>query len=781
MKYLKVSGLVLMAAFFISSCSVNRFIPTDKKLLKGYEINYSSKKNDAIDNAEVRAYLRPHLNKKFLGVRYSLYIYYLSTVHHGKFYSWLNEKLGEDPVYYDQCDPDRVTHNMQRFLSNSGFFNANIAYHTKDTRKKAKLVFNITTGEPYIIDSVSYHISDKTIRDFVLKDTANSLVKPGKIYNAYTFDDERSRITDFLRDKGYYYFNQNYISFEVDSNFSSHQLVVNTLIVNRKSPDPLKLGNFIELPHNRYFLKKVEVVPDYNPVKYQNYKPVEHKITFFEDSTYQYTYLLHMPVPRFKTKAFDQAIKIKQGKPYSATDVQNTYRSLFSMPIIQTATISFDTTGMGSDSAGNKYMKARVQMATGKLNFYSIDGVLTNSSGDPGVRGNLVIANRNIFRGAELFRVRFNGGFEAQSVSASDSASAGDNNSFFNTFEAGVDASIIFPRFVSPIPFRKFSQKYHPTTNLTFGYNYLLRPNYSRNSTNILVGYSWHKNKKIRFIVSPVNFNYINVNPTPEFQEILDQETNQALKEQYSDHLIAGANFSVVFDNQKIKSSNSFDYVRFDIETSGNLFYMAQRAFNIKMTNNEYYQFLGIRYSQYLRFNIDYRHYFHLNSNGHLIVFRGLAGAGIPYLNSNEIPYEKAFYAGGANDMRGWRFRTLGPGGFSGSSDYERSGDIMLESNLEYRFPMYRFLKGAFFTDIGNIWSSNSENYPNGQFELSTFYQQLAIDGGFGLRFDFTYFIFRLDAGIPLRDPSFPNNERWRYNYLKFNQFIINFGIGYPF
>jgi len=780
MKYLKVIGFVLISAIFISSCSVNKFIPSDKKLLKGYEIRYTTKKDEVIDNSEVKAYLRPRPNKSFIGIRYSLYIYYLSTVHKGKFYSWLNKKLGEDPVYFDQCDPDRVAHNMQRFLSNSGFFNTRIDYHRKDSRKKTKIIFDINTGKPYVIDSINYKIPDKTIKEFVLEDTTNSLIKRGSIYNAYTLDDERSRITNLLRNKGYYYFNQNYILFEVDSNISSHRLEVKTVIVNRKLPDPMTLGNYIELPHYRYFLKKVVVVPDYNPVKYQSYKPYNHQIVFFGDSTYDYTFMLHMPVPRFKAKAFDQAIKIKKGLPYSATDVQNTYRALFSMPIIKTATISFDTTGMGSDSSGNKYMKARIQMATGKLNFYSIDGVLTNSSGDPGVRGNLVIANRNIFRGAELFRIRFNGGFEAQSVSASDSVSGNDNN-FFNTFEAGVDASIIFPRFVSPIPFRRFSQKYHPTTNLTFGYNYLLRPNYSRNSTNILLGYSWYKNKKVRFIVSPINFNYINVKPTPEFQEILDKETNQRLKEQYSDHLIAGANFSLVYDNQKIKNSKSFDYIRFDIETSGNLFYALQRAFNLKMTNNEYYRFLGIRYSQYVRFNIDYRHYFHLNNEGHIVVFRGLVGAGIPYLNSKEIPYEKAFYAGGANDMRGWRFKTLGPGGYYSTNDYERSGDILLESNIEYRFPIYSFLKGAFFTDIGNIWSGNTQNFPNGQFDINTFYKQLAVDGGFGLRFDFTYFIFRLDAGIPLRDPSFPNSERWRFNYLKFNQFIINFGIGYPF
>ncbi len=782
MKHHKIIWLILVTAILVSSCSVNRFIPKDKKLLKKYELHYTGKKNDAIDNSEVKAYLRPKANKSFLGMRYSLYVYYLSTVHKGKFYGWLNKKLGEDPVYVDECDPDRISHNMQRFLSNSGFFNTKIDYDFKEGKKKSEVIFSINTGTPYLIDSVSYKISDKAIKNFVIGDSINTLVKAGNIYNAYTLDDERSRITALLRDHGYYYFNQSYISFEIDSNFLSHKLKVKTVILNRNVPDPMKLGSFIELPHYRYFIKQVEVVPDFKPTQSENYKPVQHKIVFFGDSTYQYTYMLHMPVPRFKVKAFDQSIKIKQGLPYSSTDVQETYRRLFSMPIIRSATISFDTTQMGSDSLGNKYMKARIQMTTGKLNYYSIDGVLTNSSGDPGVRGNLVIANKNIFKGAEFFRVRFNGGFEAQSISASDSTtSAGDNNAFFNTFEAGVDASIMFPRFVSPIPFRKFSQKYHPTTNLTFGFNYLLRPNYSRNSTNLLLGYSWKKSKKIHFIVSPVNFNYINVNPTPEFQKILDQETNRRLKEQYSDHLIAGTNFSLVYDNQKIKTSKSFDYIRLDFETSGNMLYLFQKAVNIQMVDNEYYHFMGIRYSQYVRINVDYRHYFHVGSEGNVIAFRGLAGTGLAYLNSNEIPYEKAFYAGGANDMRGWRFRTLGPGGYSGTEDYERLGDIQLETNIEYRFPIYSFLKGAFFTDIGNIWSGNVQNYPGGQFQINSFYKQLAVDGGFGLRFDFTYFIFRLDAGIPLRDPSFPENNRWRFSNLKFNQFIINFGIGYPF
>ncbi len=774
----------LVATVAFSSCSVNKFIPPDKKLLKKYSIKYTDKKNDAIDNSEVKAYLRPKPNGHFLSVYYSLYLYYLSKAHPTKFYKWLNNKLGEEPVYTEDIDPEKQALKMQRFLKNSGFFDTRIEYEMIDGNKKTKVEFIINTGKPYLIDTITYDIPDTLIRRFVFKNIKNSLIKKGDIYNAYTLDDERSRVTSDLQDVGYYYFNNSYITYEIDSNFNNRRLSVKMNINNRKLPDPAVLGNFIELPHDRYFIKKVEIIPDYNPVKYDQYKPFQHIIKKYEDSitAYNYTYLCHVPSPRFKLNSFDQSIMVKPGKPYSKKEVQETYRRLFSYPIIKTATISFDTAGVnGNDTSDIKYLNSKIQISTGRLNFYSIEGVLTNSSGDPGVRGNLVIANKNIFRRAEVLRIRLNGGFEAQSISGNDTTGAVNDAGFFNTFEAGIDASFIFPRFISPIAFRKFRQKYHPTTSIVFGFNYMVRPNYSRNSTNFLLNYQWRKNRKLHFIVSAANINYVNVSPTPEFQDILDQETNQRLKEQYSDHLIAGINISMVYDNQKIKSSTSFDYIRLDFETSGNLLYGIGSIFQANKNQEGFYEILGVRYSQYARINLDYRHYFHLYNPDNIIAFRGLAGVGIPYLNSNEIPYEKSFYAGGANDMRGWRFRTLGPGGFSNPDNNERSGDIQLETNIEYRFNIYNFLKGAFFTDIGNIWSYNADNYPDGQFKFNTFYKQLAMDVGVGIRFDFTYFIFRLDAGIPIVDPGFPKGEQWRFNYLKFSDFVVNFGIGYPF
>ena len=343
MKNIKLFLIFLVAAATISSCSVKKYVPSNKTLLKSYEVKYVNKKDKSIDNSEVRAYLRPKPNTGFLGIQYKLYFYYHSIKRPTKLNLWLNKKLGEEPVYIDDADPDRLAIKMQRYLANTGFFDTKINYQIKGNKKKSRIVFYINTGKPYLIDSIAFDISDKVIRNFVMHDTASSLIKKGAIYNAYTLDDERDRITNLLRNKGYYYFNQNYIKYAVDSNGLDHRIWIKTKITNRIVPNPMILGSSIELPHYRYFINKVEVVPDYNPVKYTTYKPVNHVINLYGDSSYSYTYLIHTPKPRFKLKAFDQSIKIKQGKPYSSADVKATYQQLFAMPVIQTATISFDT------------------------------------------------------------------------------------------------------------------------------------------------------------------------------------------------------------------------------------------------------------------------------------------------------------------------------------------------------------------------------------------------------------------------------------------------------
>jgi outer membrane protein assembly factor BamA len=218
------------------------------------------------------------------------------------------------------------------------------------------------------------------------------------------------------------------------------------------------------------------------------------------------------------------------------------------------------------------------------------------------------------------------------------------------------------------------------------------------------------------------------------------------------------------------------------VATSGNLLNLISNLSNANLTPEGYYEVFGVRYSQYIRFANDFRHFYYFKNRQNCFAFRFLLGIGIPYGNSTEMPYEQGFYGGGANDMRGWQFRALGPGEYSGPTDYESVGDIQIEANVEYRFPLYKWFKGSFFVDIGNIWLMKpTEAYPGGEFDFNTFYQQFAVDVGAGLRLDLSFFIFRLDGAIPIINPAYPLGERNRSNYLQFKQIIGNFGIGYPF
>jgi outer membrane protein assembly factor BamA len=767
----------VLSLLFLSQCSVRKYIPENETLLRRYVIKYDSTKNKLISTSDLRGYLKPNPNKRFLWTYYGISIYYNAQRKPTKFRKWLNRKFGEEPVYLKDLDIERQKSKMTRFLTNSGFFNAQIEHEIiYSKKKKADVVYSVHPGKPYTVDSLYYQIQDSLIKNFVLKEKAESLIKKGDVFNAYTLDDERSRITNILKNNGYYFFTPNYVTYEVDSNFNQHIVWIKTVINDIKIPDETKLGSFVYKPHIRYFLDTIYITPDYDPVKYPVYKPHLHTIDFIGDSIYPYIYYCHPPKHRFNIKTFDPAIKLKTGKPYRLSDVQETYRKLFMFPVIRNTNITFDTVPY-NDSLQRHYMHANVKMQTGKLNYFGVEGVLTNSSGDPGIRGNIIIANKNAFKRAEVFRVRMNGGFEMQTVFDSTG-----NSSWFNTFEAGMDLSLTFPRFFSPIKFKHFSQKYNPTTTFNLGFNFQKRPNYDRNSTNITFSYSWKKGDKLHFFLTPFVLNFVNIYPTPEFEEILEEETNQRLKEQYSDHFILGVSASIVYDNQKLKKSRNFDYIRLDFESSGNLLYGFQSMFQARTNPDGFYQLFGVPYSQYFKIRADYRHYYHFSESDNVLAFRILTGTAIPYLNSNEIPYEKGFYACGANDMRGWKLRTLGPGSYQGGNeDFERIGDIQLETNIEYRFTIYDWFKGAFFVDAGNIWTYSNTNYPGGEFKINEFYKQIAMDMGTGVRFDFTYFIFRLDAGIPFRDPGYPEGYVWRFKYWHFRDFVLNFGIGYPF
>ena len=758
-----------------ASCSVKKYIPKDQQLTQKYSVSVVTKP-DEVKISDLKDLIKPKANSSFLLWKPKLYYYFRNEKKPTKFNNWLNKNYGEEPVYTETTDLEKSCRNMETYLENIGFFNSKVEYFIKAKGINDKITFLVNLSTPYKISNIDYDIKDSVAKSFVMAEKDKILIKEGSNYNAYTMDDERDRITSNLRNSGYFMFSRNYIQFVVDSNHQNHTMNVTIKLNNIREPTNI-LGEFTERNHDRFFINSVTVTPDFRPTEVQHLDTTVVDFYYWNDKNqYSYNFLCGSK-KKIKPSAFNKTIVIKPGKPYSTLDVQNTYRRLFNYQIIRTANISFDTLNKGTVNGENKLLDCKINMHRSNLNVFTIEGEGTNSSGDLGIRGNVIFLNKNIFKRAEVLRLRLNGGFEAQSISESDGSKG-----IFNTFEAGIEGTVFFPRFFSPIKLRRFNQKYNPTSNLTFGFNYQLRPNYSRNITLFSIGYSWKHNEKIKHIVTPINFNYVNINPTPEFEKELEDETNKRLKEQYSDHTILGFNYSFVYSNQKVVELRNFEYFRANIETSGNMLYGINSLFGTKKTSEGYYEFFGVRYSQYIRVDFDFRQFFKLRDKNSTIANRIFVGLGLPYLNSDEIPYERGFYAGGANGMRGWIFRELGPGSYSGTDQYERIGDIQLEYNFEYRFPIYKFVHGGLFLDVGNIWTyKESETFPGGKFEFKDFYKELAADVGLGIRLDFKFFVFRVDFATPIVNPAFPEGEKWRINYLQFNDFVINFGIGYPF
>ena len=587
-------------------------------------------------------------------------------------------------------------------------------------------------------------------------------MKEGDIYNAYTMDKQRDLITTHLRDNGYFMFTREYIIYEVDTNLMQNKADVTMRIDGKK--------------HDKYEIAEVFIYPDFKMTDTGPYDTVTRTFSLSKRGPEYDFNFIYSKNPKMHLKTFDQVIQMRPGELFSQKKISQTYRALGSLKIYSISNIYIDTIPGGNDSV--KPLKCDITLQKGKLNYYNIQLEGNNSGGDLGALGSISYRNNNIFRGSEVLRITLRGGFQAQRVEDYIISEG-----LFNTKELGIDASILFPRFLSPIKLNRFVIEYQPKTILSTGYNVQIRPLYTRYIGMASFGYNWKTTPTIEHILTPLNFNIVKVLPDELFAFLLEFETNQRIKEQYTDHLIFGLNYSFIFNNQNIKKKdNDFFYLKFDIETSGNLLSLFNNT-DLMTESDGYHEIMGIRYAQFFKYQFDFRFYHYFTSKKTLAM-RFVYGQGIAYGNSTGLPFERSFYAGGTNGMRGWRFRSLGPGEFKNEYNYdiEHIGDLQLETNIEYRYPLYGLLKGALFCDMGNIWTlSNDEAFPGGQFKFDKFYKQIAVDAGLGLRFDFSFFLIRLDVAAPLCDPAFDEGSRWRISKLQWRDLVWNFGIGYPF
>lgn len=763
--------LFLFVATFLSSCNINHYIPEGKYLVKKNTIVIEEKDTE-ISKSGLSSYIVQKPYKTFFQTNIPFWIYYKSqNKPASKFWAWMNKSFGKTPVYYEEKETERSAFQMTRYLDKVGYFHSKVRFSMEPRNKKALITYTVTPTQPYRVNRMDYVINDSLMENYIMRDKEKFPIKEKDIYNEFSLNDQREMITERLKNSGYYFFNRSNISYEVDSNFMDHTLAVTMKISKNESS------------HKRYYINKISIFPNYSLFKMREQPSDSAMLTVTMGNKRRFPNTMHFyyyDKPNVKPQTLNRSIHIVQGLPYNLRNVTNTYKSLGNFRLFNNVNITFDTVPNTNDSIN--LLDCKITMQQNDIHSFTLQGEGTKSDSDLGIRGSFSYTNKNLFKGAETFQISLRGGLEAQKIyEFSDSTS---NERTFNTREFGVTASLLFPKFLSIIPMRNFARDYQPTTTVSLGFNSQIKYYYSRYITSLSFGYDWKSSNRLKHTFLPVYFNSVKIsNINPHFQELLDQETNQRKKDQYTNHLIFGARYSLTINTQSLNKSTSFFYLRADLESSGNLLSLFNNT-KLITENNGSHEIFGIRYAQYIRSSFDIRQHISLGNNSWLVL-RQFIGLGLPYGNSEDMPFERSFYAGGANSLRGWSYHSVGPGGFNPTlSEIEKIGDMQLELNAEYRFPIYNFINGAVFVDAGNVWTYNpSAATPNSEFRFNSFYKQIALDAGVGVRLDLSFLILRIDLAYAMRNPYVGSTgSYWRFgDENPFKNFKFQLGLGYPF
>jgi len=657
-------------------------------------------------------------------------------------------------------------------MQNKGFYEVEVSDSTKFNKRRAKVIYKVTPREPYRIRNISYFFHDATLAPMVLKDTTDNNFRVGELFDVDVLQEERIRIETVLRDSGYYTFTRDYVYYEVDSALNSHQVDITLGIRNYSRTNDR--GNTVHTDHPVYTIRDVQMMIDFNTLSYDKNGEVQNleKDTVVYDSVY----LIYSGKPNIRPSVVTQKNYIIPGTLYDASDVNRTYRNLSSLSAFRMVDIRFREV-----DSEEPMLDCDVLVAPATRQSYSVQLEGTNSAGNIGAAANFSYGHRNLFGGSEQFDLTVMGAIENLKQTGDQVDTTYTGASIMQ--EYGIEARLRIPKFLLPIRTERFIRKFNPQTNIRLSYNYQKRPDYTRTLANASFGYDWKGTENLIHRVFPVEASLILTPYKSEFFQ--DWLEGKYLYYSYQPQLIMDTRYSMVWSNQKILKNQNFQDIRLNLETAGNLLYGGFSAFASQPDSGNY-QILGVDFAQYFKADIDLRSYIFLYEDISLIL-RGFAGVGYAYGNSNAMPFEKQYFSGGANSIRAWQVKDLGPGSYEDpeESDYpNQTGDVKLEFNMEYRFKLFWKLEAALFLDAGNIWSLSAEDDREGAgFEFNRFYKELAVGTGVGARAVFSFLVFRFDLGIPLRSPYAIEGSNWlpRNSGVKGEDLTFNLAIGYPF
>ena len=739
MRFIKYTLWLL--ALCLTACSPNKYIPEGEYMLdKAVILNEDKHKDKDISLISLRNHIRQKGNTRWLSIaKIPLATYSLSGKDSTKWINRVLKNMGEPPVIFDSVQAQLSCKDLQQQLQNEGFLRAKVDYVTRlKGKNRIDAVYAIYPGEPYYIRSMRYIIQDSVIdRLLGMQDTTRWGIHAGQRFNLTALDEERKRIATFLQDLGYYKFHKEFITYHADSIPGSTG--IDLALVLR----PYRTSTTPDTLHTRYRIRHVS---------YSSNHP--------EDS------VIHLRKSVLKENTF-----MNEGKYYSASDLQNTYHHFGRLSAIKYTNIHFDEV---TDSA---LLDCGIQLMTNKPSSISIQPEGTNTAGDLGAALTLSYQNRNLFKGSETFSVELRGAYEAIR------GLEGYKNQ--NFLEYSVRTNLSFPRFILPFIGSDFRRRINASTDISIMYDKQDRPEFHRRLLSASLRYKWNfRNQQSHYQMDLLDINLVSMPWISETfkTNYLDNTTNRnaILAYNYRDLLIMKFGFGYRYSNRHFS-------IRTNIETAGNLLNLSSQIFKAKLDEDGHYRLFNIAYAQYVKGDIDYSRILHSTARSQLVFHVGL-GIAYPYGNSTILPFEKRYFSGGANSVRGWSVRSLGPGRYRTSDGninfITQTGDMKLDLNLEYRTHLFWKLGIAFFLDAGNIWTLRAYNdQPGGQFKFQNILKDLAVSYGLGFRFNFDFFILRFDMGMKAVNPAYQEGEEhFPIIHPKLSRdFAFHFAVGLPF
>lgn len=752
----KIVFILTSALLVLQSCAVKKYIPEDEMLYTGATVEIKSDsiiKNESQLKSVLEEALLPKPNKKFLGMRVGLHYYYkMQKENPGFINRFFYKRFGEQkPVYKSDVKPYEVEEILLNRMENRGFFYSEITSEFKDNEenKEASVKYTVKAPKAYTIASYQLDSMPHPIYPEVKKSVAKTKLSKGMRFDLANMKMERERIDSELKQNGYYNFNSSFLIFEADTNQ-----------YDKKRFD-LFLGLKKDVPKKSIIPYKISKINVY--ANYHVEDSIDNEVERFNEKNYINSSSF------FKSKYLDPFITLEEGQYYSPENSRNSARRLSTIGAYKFVNIQYkERDTVHNDSLG--ILEANIFLSP--LNKRALRVELqavskSNNFSGPGIA--LTYSNRNLFSGGETLNTTASFGYEMQV--------GGGKSSGKTSVDLGLKSELIFPRVIFPIKIDSDFFKYDiPKTKTSISLDYLRRTQlYTLLSGSAQFGYLWQANRYVTHEIIPISLNYTKPsNTTEEFQNILD--ANPYLKRSFEKQFIAGLNYSFTYNGMVDATKKHQFFINSTLDVAGN----TMSLFAKEMDNGKK-GILNLEYAQYAKVDADFR--YHLNfGKEQLIAARLFGGYGYAYGNSDIMPYVKQYYSGGPYSVRAFRIRSLGPGTYSdeGNSQtnyFDQTGNIRIEANIEYRFPIISFLKGAVFADAGNIWNSDPNPVYEGKDKFtSSFIKEFGMGAGVGLRVDVQGFVLRFDFAAPFHDPS--KNNGFDFNV---KETVFNFGIGYPF